>query len=400
MSSSQQTPSSSSASSITAGRPSQTPAPPTPMSHPPGRYPAQPQTGYYHHHHPHHYPPAPYYQYPPSFPPPGAPSPTPQGRPYADADYELAPPGVVDPALFRPADVPEEWIAMTCTVFVPVGTTPEQVQAAVTAASKEPAEAPVPSKRRKTATEDPATRAAFDKLFHLATSRCHFRFFWVPDSIIPDLIETALGYKPDKTSPEYHECIQLIGSWKKNWYSRFKKGVVDIFGKLSEKDPDNKNLPADELRGYYEKWWNSDNWHIMAMSTTRAVNWGETFKKNRAVEAMYKTLFTYALVYHHTSVHINMKESAEETGVKTRSLLQRPGYNEITSRDLVLFPILTGTRAKTRGRKKLVLDQEVEEFGAGAAAAATATTTAATAVAVTAADVAAAAGEEDDPLYT
>ncbi|KAI5839356.1 hypothetical protein DFP73DRAFT_530067 [Morchella snyderi] len=104
------------------------------------------------------------------------------------------------------------------------------------------------------------------------------RYFCILDEWIPRMINDAAGRLVDISSNGYLKSYNRILAWRKNWFSDF---FIDVDALQRRIQDDNMGL----------------------LGTTRAViDWGETLR-NPHMLALYKTIFTYSLVYSHRAHH-------------------------------------------------------------------------------------------------
>lgn len=141
-----------------------------------------------------------------------------------------------------------------------------------------------------------AADEVYNKLHHNA--KLHFiRYMDIQTDVYPEMINEAVGYVVDRTKPEFHEIFGKLNDWKKNWFRRYIKVADGLQQNYMTKGAWEKITDPDVLKGLYSDKCAYEPIHQMLTACDdRLVDWRVTFG-NASVNSMYRTLFTYTMLY-------------------------------------------------------------------------------------------------------
>ncbi|RPB06595.1 hypothetical protein P167DRAFT_550419, partial [Morchella conica CCBAS932] len=128
------------------------------------------------------------------------------------------------------------------------------------------------------------------------------RYFCILDEWIPQLINDARGQVVDIASPGYLKAYNRLMAWRKNWFSDYFIDVDALQRRIQNENRGFAALPVPELRDTYASKWSFADFYSLLGTKRAVVDWGTTLH-NAHMEALYKTIYTYSLIYSHRARH-------------------------------------------------------------------------------------------------
>lgn len=183
------------------------------------------------------------------------------------------------------------------------------------------------------------------------------RYFCILDEWIPRMINDAAGRLVDISSNGYLKSYNRILAWRKNWFSDFFIDVDALQRRIQDDNMGFATLPLANLRDAYVSKWNFANFYSLLGTTRAVIDWGETLR-NPHMLALYKTIFTYSLVYSHRARHDPGSFTRGEAFDRVRTIGLAEEYKPYGVECLVLLPPKPPSKVRYRKSKKRNLEKD------------------------------------------
>ncbi|KAI5839145.1 hypothetical protein DFP73DRAFT_599159 [Morchella snyderi] len=190
------------------------------------------------------------------------------------------------------------------------------------------------------------------------------RFLHLADEAIPGVIHEAAKKQVDTNSDGYHKAYTRCLQWRKNWFSLYMIEVDKMQRTIEENNRGYIALTGRNLRDAYGSQFNYENFYAL-MGTTRApVDWRKTLE-SKPVSALYKTIFTYSMIYVHMSRHSPGVFNRTKAMDCIRLIAVNQKFSDVKVGDLVMLPAKPASKVRHRKPKPtdiLEIDNDFEPF--------------------------------------